>query len=82
MGPAGGRHLLALDAAGDPRFAYAPSPEPPAGRAFGDVLEVSESGRIAVQALRFGGTISIAGERFTAPGVEDSAVVYFCLGGP
>lgn len=73
-------YLLGLDPDGVLRFSYSPSPAPPDGRAFGDVLGVSPDGSVVVQALRFGGTITVDEQTMTTPGNKDSAVVAACLG--
>lgn len=72
-------YAAALDADGGLRFIHAPSPQPPDGGAFGDVLGVSFDGEHLAQALRFRGTLSVAGNRMTTASRRDSAIIFTCL---
>ncbi len=64
--------LVAINADGRPVWAYTPT----AGvSAVGGALAVSPDSRHVAQALRFRGTLAVAGQTMTTPGERDSAVI-------
>lgn len=74
-------YLAGFTPGGDLRFVYSPSPSGKGSGAMGDVLKVSPNGRYAVQALRFRGTLSVAGRAMQTPSKKDSAIILFQLNG-
>ena len=74
-------YLAGFTPNGDLRFVYSPSPSGKGSGAMGDVLKVSPNGRYAVQALRFRGTLSVAGRAMQTPSKKDSAIILFQLNG-
>ena len=74
-------YLAGFTPAGQLRFVYSPSPSGQGSGALGDVLEVSPNGYYAVQALRFRGTLSVAGRAMQTPSKKDSAIILLRLNG-
>ena len=74
-------YLAGFTPNGDLRFVYSPSPSGKGSTAKGSVLKVSPNGRYAVQALRFRGTLSVAGSAMQTPSKTDSAIILLRLNG-